>query len=113
MIEQEPVSFCSVLHFPHPANKKIKRISRIVVKPDYQGIGIGGRTLDFVSNKLKRDGWDVRIVTSLAGFISNLAGNNNWSLYRHDRVCEGRGTFNGLLREHRSSRKTAAFKYIG
>ena len=35
------IGFCSVIHFPHPKNKMIKHIHRLVIHPDYQGIGLG------------------------------------------------------------------------
>ena len=38
--EGEPIAFCSVKHFPHPKNPKIKTVHRLVVRPDYQGLGI-------------------------------------------------------------------------
>ena len=38
----------SVLHFPHPKNDKIKRGHRLVILPDYQGLGLG----NILSNKI-------------------------------------------------------------
>ena len=35
------IAFMGVLHQPHGKNAKLKRVSRLVVLPDYQGIGIG------------------------------------------------------------------------
>ena len=40
-IENNPVCFFAVLHFPHPKVKNFKRGHRLVVLPDYQGLGIG------------------------------------------------------------------------
>ena len=39
--ENNPVVFFAVLHFPHPRVKNFKRGHRLVVLPDYQGLGIG------------------------------------------------------------------------
>ena len=40
-IENNPVCFFAVLHFPHPKVKNFKKGHRLVVLPDYQGLGIG------------------------------------------------------------------------
>lgn len=39
-VNSRPVSFAAVLHFPHPKVRDIKRISRTVTLPDWQGLGL-------------------------------------------------------------------------
>lgn len=56
----------------------IKQISRIVVLPDYQGIGIGRRLLDGVAGILREDNWRVVITTSHPVMIAHLARSPNW-----------------------------------
>lgn len=43
------IGFCAVLHQPHPINKKLKRVSRLVILPDYQGIGLGTKFLNEIA----------------------------------------------------------------
>ena len=43
------IAFMGVLHQPHGINKKIKRVCRLVVLPDYQGIGIATRFLKIIA----------------------------------------------------------------
>lgn len=64
----------------------IKRISRIVVLPDYQGIGIGRRLLDGVAQILREDNWRVAITTSHPGMIAHLAKSPSWKVTACDAV---------------------------
>jgi len=36
MVNDEIAGFISVLHFPHPKVKNMKKVHRLVVLPDYQ-----------------------------------------------------------------------------
>ena len=44
---EKPVAFCAVQHIRMKAN--YFRVSRLVVLPDYQGVGIGKRLLNFLA----------------------------------------------------------------
>lgn len=79
-INDKLAGFISVIHQPHPKAKKLKRIHRLVVLPDYQGIGVGIRLLEFISNKYKEDGWRISIVTSAPSLIWALTKNKKWRL---------------------------------
>ena len=76
--EQEQIAFMGVLHQPHGKNKKIKRCSRLVVLPDYQGMGLGYLFLTKVANYYGSKGFDFSIVTSAKNLISKLANSNEW-----------------------------------
>ena len=72
-----------VIHQPHGINKKIKRVSRIVVLPDYQGIGIGTRFLTEIAKIYKNKGYDFSIVTSAKNMIKSLYKNDKWIMIRN------------------------------
>lgn len=74
----EIVGFCAVLHQPHSINKKIKRCSRLVILPDYQGIGLGYKFLNIVAEYYRAKGFDFSIVTSAKNLISKLIKSNRW-----------------------------------
>lgn len=57
-----------------------KRISRIVVLPDYQGIGIGSKLTDGVAELLREEGWKVSISTSHPGMIGHLKKSPLWKI---------------------------------
>lgn len=43
------IGFLAVIHQPHPKNTKLKRVSRLVILPDYQGIGLGTKFLNKIA----------------------------------------------------------------
>jgi GNAT superfamily N-acetyltransferase len=109
-VDNEQVAFIAIMHFPHPINKKIKRIHRFVVLPDYQGIGIGGIFLDSIADIYK--GFDVRIVTSAKNLIHKLDKSKKWRLINWGIKKGGNKTeIKSLSKSHRKI-KTATFKYI-
>ena len=57
MHEGEPVAFTSYTPFPHPRVRDIRMGHRLVVLPDYQGIGIGGRLDDWLGHELWLTGY--------------------------------------------------------
>jgi len=110
-IGKEPVAWCSVLHFPHPSVKNLKRIHRIVVKPDYQGIGLGSRFMSEVARKYKKDKMRMTLVTSSPAFIQGLQYSKNWVMTRKpSRLAPP--TAKGVLRGTTSeARLTATFEF--
>jgi GNAT superfamily N-acetyltransferase/alpha-D-ribose 1-methylphosphonate 5-triphosphate synthase subunit PhnL len=78
------VGFIAVLHFPHPSVKNMKKISRVVVLPDYQGIGIGKQLLNFVGEYYTKRGFRMTITTSHPAFNKTLR--SPWHLIRQSRV---------------------------
>jgi len=88
-INEEIFGFCSVLHFPHPKVKDIKRIHRIVILPDYQGCGLGSIILKNVCDLYKRN--RIRLVTSQPALIYALKNNKNWILKSKGRKINHQG----------------------
>ena len=85
-IDNHPCVFCAVLHFPHPKVNNFKRITRLVVLPDYQGIGIGKRFLDYISKYFTKDGFRLIITTTTPALINTFQKDNNWKLRRTGRT---------------------------
>jgi GNAT superfamily N-acetyltransferase len=114
-IEEIPVGFCAVLSQPHPIAKGLKRCSRIVVMPDYQGVGIGTRLLDYCANYYKSKGYRFTIVTTTPALIYSFEKSPKWKLYRQGRVAATNTGFDGKRsREGNTSRNrlTTAWEYI-
>jgi len=89
-IEGIPVAFDSCLHMPHPKVKNIKRKHRLVVRPDYQGIGIGSLLSNFVADKLKKEGFRVTSTTSSPALIFSRKNNPRWKLkYKGRQIASG------------------------
>lgn len=89
VINNEPVGFCSVLHFPHPKFKNGKRIHRLVVMPDYQGIGIGSILLNYVAQHFADKGFRMLLTTSNLAMSKALQKNKDWKLKRQGRITGG------------------------
>ena len=79
-IDGKIVAFASYLHFPHPIAKNIKYGHRLVVLPDYQGLGIGGRLDDFVGQYLWDQKWRFRVTAAHPARIAYLRKSPRWSL---------------------------------
>ena len=116
-INNEPVAWCSIIHFPHPKVKNFKRIHRIVVKPDYQGIGLGGRFMSVISKDYIKEGWRIRLVTSSPSFIHGLSASKNWIMVRKPSRTAPIKTKNKEFLPMNSSvsseRLTASFEFVG
>ena len=107
------VGFCGVLHQPHSRNKKIKRVSRLVILPDYQGIGLGTKFLDIVAQYYSLMGFDFTIVTSARNMIHALNNSDKWKMTRWN-VENGSSAKSAIDYKRKSLRKvkTGAFKWI-
>ena len=112
-INGEPVAWCSLLHFPHPKLKNMKRIHRIVVKPDYQGIGVGGKVMTEIANKYKEKGFRVSLVTSSQSFVHSLANSKQWIMTRKPGRLQNTAKSGVLAGSTSDARITASFEYIG
>jgi len=88
----KPVAFDSVIHFPHPKAKNIKHEHRLVVLPDYQGIGIGNKLSSIVAERYIDKGFRYICVTSTPALIYPRKKHPNWKLIRVGRVGVGKKT---------------------
>lgn len=75
----------AIMHFPHPKVKNLRRIHRIVVRPEFQGLGIGIKFMNVVGDYYRKQGFRFSIVTSLIGLIKGLSTKHDWVLKRHGR----------------------------
>jgi GNAT superfamily N-acetyltransferase len=73
-----PAAFCAVLAVPGRAGER--RVSRIVVLPDYQGVGVGRAFLNAVAELHAAQGQLLRITTSHPAMIAALARSPDWRL---------------------------------
>lgn len=107
------IGFCGVLHQPHGKNKKIKRCSRLVILPDYQGIGLGTKFLNVIAKRYCDMGFDFTIVTSAKNMIMALKRSKNWTLIRYsvNRCSSKKSAIDYKRKTMRNNCKSASFKY--
>lgn len=104
------VGFLAVRHFPHPNNSKIKKCSRLVILPDYQGVGLGTHFLNVVASFY--DEYDFNITTTAKNLIHALNKSEKWSFQRYGRWKPSNTMDESFLKNSRSHVKTATFRYI-
>lgn len=83
--EENIIGFLAIIHQPHPTNTKIKRVSRLVILPDYQGIGLGTKFLNAIANLYTNKGYDFSIITSAKNLISALRKSDKWCMYAYEK----------------------------
>ena len=69
-----------------PMRKGWKRVHRLVVLPDYQGIGVGMKFINAITDHYKENGWRVNLTTTTPALISALCRDKRWLLFRKSRV---------------------------
>ena len=110
-INDKPVAFIAYRHIPHPKGA-MQMVHRLVVLPDYQGLGIGSKILNLTASKIDLKFPRVHIVTSLRLFGKSLMRNKSWRLIRAGRTGPNKNiaTLNKAIS---ANRNTYSFCYIG
>jgi len=106
-VNDEVCGFCSVLHFPHATAKNIKKVHRLVMLPDYQGLSVGIMLLNEVGKFYQKEGFRFTITTSSPSLILGLKKGKEWR-------CSSLGrnkAHNGLAIDS-SSRFTTSWELI-
>lgn len=95
-----------------------KRVHRLVVLPDYQGIGIGTKFIEAIAKMYVNDGYVFNLTTTTPSLIFALAKNPKWILKRQGRDLSGRNAhkrykegWKHLAKSLSTSRITFSFYY--
>lgn len=114
-VDDQPAAICTIMAMPHPKLKNARRIARIVILPDYQGIGLGAHLMNTVASAYVADGKSMYITTSHPAVITGLNNNRLWAMVRKPSRVQPQGKSSTVGRDLTSSRGrvTASFKYIG
>ncbi len=111
-IENNPVCFFAVLHFPHPKVKNFKKGHRLVVLPDYQGLGIGHIFSSEIAQDFIDKGYRFIITSSTKSLYTQRSKDKKWKVTRKGRVSGGAKT--AVLRSTISNNKlTYSYEYVG
>ena len=103
LVNNEVAGFISILHFPHPVAKNIKKVHRLVILPDYQGIGIGIKLLNEIGYIYKKNKFRFTIVSSSPSLINSLSKSKNWAMVRIGRTKESKGVMKETTSKNRIS----------
>lgn len=115
-IGDDLVAFSSYLHFPHAKVRDIKMGHRLVVLPDYQGLGIGGRMDDWLGEWLFRRGYRYRNVVAHPAMIAYYQRSPRWrdTHSRQKQLMTRSKAKTGLRKHNLSARRLNArsFEYV-
>jgi GNAT superfamily N-acetyltransferase len=109
-INDQVAGFLSVLHFPHPKTKNIKKVHRLVILPDYQGAGFGLRFLENIGELYKRQKDRFTIVTSAPSLIQALKKSNKWICTKFGRNTPHSGDLKNRIIDLSKQRLTVSFE---
>lgn len=107
------IGFMAVLHQPNAINKRIKRCSRLVILPDYQGIGLGRRFLEAIAEIYAKDQYTFTVVTSAKNMIMALAHSDKWEMCRYsaNKSSNKTDSIDFRRKSMRTQNRTASFRY--
>lgn len=125
LIGPELVCHRGIIQFP--MRKGWKRGHRMVVLPDYQGIGIGTAFENFTSQIYKDNGYGVNVTTTTPSLVHALIRSPNWELARYGRtkttwanfqrygtdVGKGAKNMKALAKSSSAKRVTYSFNFKG
>lgn len=122
LFNEKPVAFIGVLPMPSGTIQNAFRVSRLVVLPDFQGLGIGIKILNIFGAMYKKDNKTLYIKTSNPSLFKGMIRNElNWKLINEsndiDRIKKSNqkiieeGKDNGIKLIKESI--TKSYKYIG
>lgn len=109
-INNKPVIFIAIIHFPHSIIKNLKKIHRLVVLPDYQGVGLGKIIMNYVGQMLKKKNLKLGITTSQPSLNYSLKFDKKWKLIRIGRLSPHNG-LKALNKSKSSNRITTSWIY--
>ncbi|GGH14677.1 hypothetical protein GCM10007036_14180 [Alsobacter metallidurans] len=78
--QDRPIAFSSVRYFPHPHAKDIMMGHRLVVLPDFQGLGLGGILDDWLGQWLWERGWRYHNVVAHPAMIASYSRSPRWRM---------------------------------
>lgn len=102
--------------------KGVKRVHRFVTLPDYQGIGIGTKFIDFIAGIYKADGLQFNLITTTPALRFALIKSSKWKLRRSGYVqkpgnikhlSEDRYKIGHIIKSFSCDRITYSFDYEG
>ena len=115
LINDQPAVLTAILPLINANVKNARRISRTVVLPDYQGIGIGGKFVNAICAGLQSQGLSTYTTTSHQARVRALNKSKEWEMIREPSRVAQRGktsSITGRLGLSRS-RITTGFRYAG
>jgi ABC-type lipoprotein export system ATPase subunit/predicted acetyltransferase len=114
----KPICFIAILPMPSGNIENAFRVSRLVVLPDFQGLGIGLKVLNYIGSLYKSDNKKLYIKTANPSLFKGMERNyNNFELVRHEKNMDSLKKYNEKWGEDKMKitkiSETKSYKYIG
>jgi GNAT superfamily N-acetyltransferase len=111
MINDKLVGFNAILPLPHGSLKNAYRESRLVILPDYQGIGLGSLFSDYIAERYTQQNKLFYSTTSNPALIKYRQKSGKWIIKRIGRIKENKKS--KKTRGLSKNRLTVSSKYVG
>ena len=111
--DENLVAFCSVLANPGKGLDNAWRISRVVVMPDFQGLGIGRNVCEFISAIYMQGKKRMYIKTVNPSIGEYFERSNTWSPTGYNGRERGISLSDAQKYANRLTRKSYCYKYVG
>lgn len=111
-IGETPACFLSMLHRPHPV-RPMWSGSRLVVMPDFQGIGLGMKMFDTIAAMYRAKGKGVTGTSANPAMISYIARSPKWLITRKPSRFSSTSSPGNTGAIGDTKRKTASFEFRG
>ena len=105
----KPIAFAGILPFPGVGDPKTRRVSRIVVLPDFQGLGLGKKLLNYISSLYYKEEHQMYIRTMNPALGIALSKDDNWTATAGNLKVPGKDSSGRKLIE----RPSYSYKYTG
>lgn len=105
----KPICFFAILPFPGVGDEKTRRVSRIVILPDFQGLGLGKELLNYICSLYKKEKHTMYIRTMNPALGISLSKDSNWEATSSNLKVPGKDTSGRKL----IYRPSYSYKYIG
>ncbi len=117
MVDGRPAAFGALLHMPHAIVRDIQRLHRLVVLPDFQGLGLGAHAFTGQLGALCRSlGFRMSVTTSHPTLIRAWAKSPRWRMTVAPALGRAQGktsSLTGLGAHTATKRRVASFQYAG
>jgi len=112
-IAGQPTSFSGMLHFPHPSVRDIKRCSRLVTLPDWQGLGLAMILVEKLGAAYKAMNKRMRTYPAHPSLIRSFNNSDQWMLIKRPGEYSARQSDTAEIGGHFGGRPCAVFQYKG
>jgi ABC-type lipoprotein export system ATPase subunit len=112
-VDDQPAAFSGMLYRPHPKADDIYGLSRTVVLPDFQGLGLVFALNDRLGAVYKAKGFRMHTYPAHPGFIRSFDRSKVWRMVRPPGLVNNANRHNRAEIGRFGGRPCAVFEYVG